>query len=69
MLVCCPITGPHPQTTQSYIKPLSEYGIEVMYDPEGDRISELRKLNQRIMSEFLLLVKRMCVRFGGGVCV
>eukprot|EP00038_Savillea_parva_P011253 m.196265 g.196265 ORF g.196265 m.196265 type:complete len:184 (-) comp19728_c0_seq1:162-713(-) len=43
----------------SYIKPLSEYGVEVLFDPKADRIAELRRLNHATLAQFVSLVKDM----------
>lgn len=47
------------QLTQSVIKPLNDYGVDVLYDPAGDRLAELRRLNQATIAEFISLVKDM----------
>mmetsp|Transcript_25833 Transcript_25833/g.67810 ORF Transcript_25833/g.67810 Transcript_25833/m.67810 type:complete len:188 (+) Transcript_25833:126-689(+) len=46
-------------TRQSFIKPLSDYGIEVLFDPKADRLSELKRLNRETLAEFVSLVNDM----------
>jgi hypothetical protein len=39
---------------------LSEYGVDVLFDPTADRLSELRRLNHATLAEFISLVNDMC---------
>lgn len=41
------------QITQRFIQPLSDYGIEELFDKSKDRLAELKRLNRETLSEFI----------------
>eukprot|EP00041_Stephanoeca_diplocostata_P021210 m.489389 g.489389 ORF g.489389 m.489389 type:complete len:191 (+) comp21766_c0_seq2:187-759(+) len=45
--------------TQRFIQPLSDCGIEELFDKSKDRLAELKRLNRETLSEFIALTEHM----------